>query len=827
MKPFFFAIGALLLALVCAWPAAAEESAAPAAAAPVPEVQTPKGFHAAHAGLSAPDLKDLTDEPLLLLSMDPGLPLPIAAWRRADFVYLAFDHKLEGSLDQMMKVPPRVKLENVTTGDGTVYRFYLPQDVGLHVAREGNIWLVYVAKKGRSAPISLTVTPEPSYALGARVVLPVSKVGDPIRFTDPEVGDNLVAVPLGDDGQAVRVPYRYADFEFYPAEQGVVVLPRNESLSVRRQQAQGIEITVPGGLHLSSDEDTGYIHPEIGAEATYLFDFNGWFGPHNVAYTQMRQRWERSLAEISTDERDRVRLEMARFQFARGHYQEAAGMLDLLAIEVPDLQGRNEFLSLRGAARVMINDAEGAVKDLTHGDLADKPEVKLWLGMAYTRQQEWKKANDMFTQADAVLDHYPEPYFTRFSLAAAESGLAADNRVYAANVLDRLVHRHPEMENSSGAVAYLRGVFLSQAGHLERAQDLWRQAAAGGEMLYRVRAIISLTDLEVLKGKITPTEAAERLEHLRFAWRGDDLELDILRRLGKFYIESGKVSEGLTTLKAVLAFLPENEQAKALRKEMASAFRDVFLSDQGQKLSPLDALSLYERFYDLAPEGEEGDSLIRTLAERMVQVDLLDRAGDILADQARRRLVSTFKSRVGAQAAGIYLLDHNPKAAMKILSDTEQPNMPPDLVEQRAMLNARALSDVGQTEAAERLIADFKDEMAQRLRADIAWKAHDWAKAASILAELTGNAPAENKVLDPKQIQFLIDRAIALGLAKDSAGLDSLRAGFADAMKNTPEAGLFKALTEPESGLPQEKDAAHLAEVDLFQDYLEDYRKLK
>src|SRR6185369_13705478 len=168
--------------------------------------------------------------------------------------------------------------------------------------RDGNVWTIYATEKGRSAPISLTVNPQPFYALGARLVLPMSKAGDPVRLTDPEVGDNLVVVPLPDAGQAVRVPYHYADFEFYPAEQGIVIAPRHEALAVRRQQGQGIEVTIPGGLHLSPDEDSGYVRPDTGgSEATYLFDFNGWYGPRDLSYTTMRQRWERALAEIPAD----------------------------------------------------------------------------------------------------------------------------------------------------------------------------------------------------------------------------------------------------------------------------------------------------------------------------------------------------------------------------------------------------------------------------------------------------------------------------------------------------------------------------------------------
>lgn len=203
---------------------------------------------------------------------------------------------------------------------------------------------------------------------------------------------------------------------------------------------------------------------------------------------------------------------------------------------------------------------------------------------------------------------------------------------------------------------------------------------------------LSLTDYEVITGKITPLQAAEKLEKLRFAWRGDDLELDILRRIGKFYIEGCKMEEGLATLKQALVLLPDNDVAKQLHQEMAFAFRDVFLGDKNRDVSALDALSLYERFYDLAPPGAEGDTIIRALAQRMVSLDLLDRAAALLADQARHRLTNTMKTRVGTQAAGIYLLDRKADDALSILKDTDDASAPEDLQTERQLLKAKALS---------------------------------------------------------------------------------------------------------------------------------------
>ncbi len=81
---------------------------------------------------------------------------------------------------------------------------------------------------------------------------------------------------------------------------------------------------------------------------------------------------------------------------------------------------------------------------------------------------------------------------------------------------------------------------------------------------------------------MTPAQAADRLEALRFAWRGDDLELDILHRLGQFYIQAKNVKVGLNTLARGIQLYPNSPMTPGIKDEMANIFRDVFLSDLGK-----------------------------------------------------------------------------------------------------------------------------------------------------------------------------------------------------------------------------------------------------
>ncbi len=64
-----------------------------------------------------------------------------------------------------------------------------------------------------------------------------------------------------------------------------------------------------------------------------------------------------------------------------------------------------------------------------------------------------------------------------------------------------------------------------------------------------------------------------------------------------------------------------------IQQEAAKSFDTLFLAGKGDALPAIDALGLFYDFRELTPIGSaRGDEMIRKLAERLVSVDLLDRA---------------------------------------------------------------------------------------------------------------------------------------------------------------------------------------------------------
>ena len=97
---------------------------------------------------------------------------------------------------------------------------------------------------------------------------------------------------------------------------------------------------------------------------------------------------------------------------------------------------------------------------------------------------------------------------------------------------------------------------------------------------------------------------------------------------------------------------------------MSDVFNELYLNDGADIMPPVEALGLFDEFKELTPSGEKGDTMIRKLADRLAQVDLLGRAAELLQRQIDFRLKGTEKAQVGARLATIRVLNKEPELAL-------------------------------------------------------------------------------------------------------------------------------------------------------------------
>jgi len=342
-----------------------------------------------------------------------------------------------------------------------------------------------------------------------------------------------------------------------------------------------------------------------------------------------------------------------------------------------------------------------------------------------------------------------------------------------------------------------------------------------------VRSSVARIERQLEFGTLDAAAAIDELETARYIWRGDDAEYRVNELLGRVYIKAGKPVQGLDALERAGRINPKLAKARKLRERMQKEFVHLFVEQGAKKMPPVRSLAIFHEFAHLMPAGPDGDKMITALADRLIAVDLLGRASDLLEQQIKKRLSGVERAKVGARLALLRLLDKRPAAAIEALRISDVETMPAELARQRRRLRARALANMGQTGNALVLLGPDQSNEAELLRADIHWKANAWKEAAAAYGRIAARIPKNATVLDDDQSRAVLAWAVTLALAGDGPGLQALRARFGKAMASGPYRATFQVIaSEIEARVPDyRKIAAQVAEVEAYQSFMTTYRR--
>ncbi len=349
----------------------------------------------------------------------------------------------------------------------------------------------------------------------------------------------------------------------------------------------------------------------------------------------------------------------------------------------------------------------------------------------------------------------------------------------------------------------------------------------GGVENLAAQAVFYQASAALNAGAINSDQAITILERLRFRWRGDSLEMKTLRKLASLYFGKARWQDGLKTLRIATQNFEGNDAARAAQDDMRAAFVSLFLKGAADKIPPVEALALFYDNIDLTPIGADGDEMIRRMADRLVAVDLLGPAAQLLAYQVDKRLDGIAKAEVSTKLASVYLMDHKPQPAIDILHVSQISGLPDDVGHQRLLLEARAFAALKQWDNALDLIGVDEAPDTRRLRADIYWESGNWEVAGQKTEELLDTRWSDAVPLSDAERGDVLRMAVAYSLANDEAGLDRTREHFAPKMKATPDASAFAVLTQSIDlhSLAFRDAAAQIASVDSLESFMKDFDK--
>ena len=781
--------------------------------APAPSASEPNALVPVRADASETGLR---------LTFGFSAPTPAAVFRRGPAVWMVFEGKARLELARGQALGPAGDLRWAAGPDYTVVRLEAPETLQVSASAEGSQWVVSLGQ-GQTAVGGVGITRDDTGP--ATLVAQLPGATRPIWLTDPLVGDRFAAVPALGPAKGLDAPRRTRELGLPATAQGLLVEARADGLEVEAQgdlvritrEGGGLKLSPPSSALETAAPDSGAptraAHPALVLQRWADVGHAGFLARHrelqNAAAAETAAAAENPRAPIE------ARMAYARFLVASGLSFEAIGVLNALAT-APGMSGEPELRGLRGAARAAIGRLEDAAVDFAAGSLAGDPSAAVWRGYVAANQADWETARREFAAGASVIDDFPPEWRARFAsahaLAAIETGdlpAARDLLAYA------FAQDIPPADQL--AARLIQAKYFELTGDSARALAVYKAVGRAPLDGIATPAKMAAVRMELAKGEIDPVAAAQRLEALKWRWRGDATELQLIRTLGGIYLSQGRYREALTTLRSAGGRLPDLPEAAALQQDLAQAFRALFLEGAADGLQPVQALALFYDFRDLTPVGAEGDDMVRRLARRLVDVDLLAPAAELLQYQVDERLEGVAKAQVATDLATIYLMNREAEKALQAIWASRTTILPSQLNAERRAVEARALMELGRYDHALEVLGDGRDPAASDVRAEILWKQQKFGEAAVLYESRLGDRFREAGPLDAADESRVVRAGVGYSLAGRTDALRRLSAnydGFVQGARNA--AALRVALALGGGDISPGDFAAIAARADTF-----------
>lgn len=768
-------------------------------------------------------------------------PVGAAVFRRGGDLWVIFDKRAKIDTEALVRDGAGLitSVEQVPSRNGAVLRMTTAESVNPDIKRAGLAWVLEFMPQPLIPSAPLQADAQPDSPLGARLFVAVPEPGNVIAFRDPEAGDNLIAVPVIPLGHGMSRQWSYPQLSFLPTKQGVVLKPLSDDLRVRPLR-QGIEVTSTGTLQISSvsaeEKANVNLQQQLASSAgmgglgpvTRVLDLEKWKRPDLLSFTETKQALQYEAAFAKNDRtKKQSHRNLAQFFFANGFEAEALAVLQEMVRNEPEYAQEPEYLVMHGAASWLMGRMADARTDLYNANLDPYDEATFWRAAVVAGEGRLADAAYELRKTGAITQPYPKsikmPTATLVAAAAVELG---DVR-QAGQYLEVLSVDNPTQAQLD-QIKYVSGKLKELSGDFDGAIADWEAVMDGRHRPSRAKAAVARTELLLKRDLFTVADAIEEYEKLRFVWRGDDFEFYLLRRLGSLYLDQKLYRNGLRTLRQAATYFPKHEESNQVTKQMSDAFHLLYLEDGADILPPVTAIALYDEFRELTPPGALGDEMIRRLADRLVGVDLLDRAADLLEQQVDFRLKGEQKARVGARLALIYLLDRKYDKTISSLNKTQVPTLPDALATERVLLRAQAHIGLEQPDIALELLTQQVGKDAELIRAGVFWRAGDWKNASKSLNKVVRELGVKpRKPLDDSQAAAVLSLAIANTLDGNEIAIARILDTYGAAMAQTTFADAFKLIAAPpETGLVDFRGLEPIVKkVVDFQGFMEVYRQ--
>ncbi len=791
--------------------------AAPAQPAPLPQAAGASMAGEAKA-VDPGNMKRQNDAAILQFPF--SAPTPAAAFVRADTLWLVFD--TQAPIDLPSAKNDAIREISVIRGDERqLVRIKLERPRLVSLTAEENNWAVNIGDTVTAPSQPVAVMRNVVNELRASANVPFDDGRQLHRIQDPDIGDTLLVVTALGPPRGVPKTQEFVDFRALASVQGIVIQPLADDINMEVTPDR-VLIGRPGGLTLTSSSPSG---KRSGVLRAMMFDSQQWGYDRQSPFLPRKVSLITAASKAIDSKRNGPRLELARFYFARDMYVEAKAVLDVALEEERATAEDTTGLVMRGVANILMGRSLEGIKDITNPVVGTQNDALLWRALASAKQGKWPEAHDGFRKTESSIGMLPLELQREIYKEMIQASIEVRDFGSAASQLSEFetLSVPPEMQPQ---LSVLSGRVHEGLGRNAEVLESYRSAAASPARASAAQGRLREVTLRYRLGDLARTDVVTDLENLTSTWRGDETEVEALQLLARLYSEEKRYRDAFNVMRTALQVHPDSDMTRSIQDDAAATFNALFLGDKGASMPAIEALSLFYDFREMTPIGRRGDEMIRKLADRLVSVDLLDQAAELLQHQVDHRLQGAARAQVATRLAVIYLMNRKPDRALGLLKSTRTSELSNEVRNQRLLIEGRALSDIGRHSLALEVIENVDTPDGARTRSDLLWAAKRFRESAEQIELLYAARWRDFTAYNDIERRDILRAAMGYNMSEDKIGLDRFKEKFAPGMMQSPDRRAFEVVTAPLTGPSNEFNeiARTISAVDTLAQFLRDIR---
>lgn len=539
-----------------------------------------------------------------------------------------------------------------------------------------------------------------------------------ISIQDSEVGDTICIFPSKVQGKGVKDAVDVGKFMVLKSFQGLAVSTPMDNLDV---------LITKEGIEISNKEDR-IKEKEIVFDGVSILPSSKNLDENFLkSYMEALEMLHESNGIL---EEYQNQINLAKLYFLHGMYHESLGVLNVASMNYPEYFNRDlpaYFLTGVNATLMGRYSAANTIYKAIVAQMSGNPipgEIAMWI--AYNDLQAGQSSKELNVASNAkLIKNYHDDLYYKIVFAGMESSIEKGD-FKAFEQISKSLRQTEESEKRDALMIY-KGRYYEMIGNHTAALRVYKEVLMHQNITQKnnfyARFLIAK---QYLRNPKYFDDAMNQLYDLRYQWRGDKLEYDLLLTIAQSLRNIDNVA-AIRMYKYILDNI-NHKNDLYVKSEITRLYRLIFTQNINQ-LKDFDVVALFNDFKEYVGVDDFSAKANMIVIERLINLDLVDYALSLWHNESQMSTDVNAKTAVANKLIDGLLAHNNPTEALKVMDKTDQDNLLYADYIKRMMMRAIAYDKLGEYKKAIEYLPLNKDEPEQmKVRADISFKNNIWSE---------------------------------------------------------------------------------------------------